>query len=392
MKSSRKNKTQIALAMAGHMTTDLYASFIVGIIPILAVKFNLSLFLVGLLTSITGISNSLTQPVFGYLADRYNPKYFLVLGPLLSAIFISVMPVMPTYPLVIVFLFIGNLSISLMHPPAAAAGGQFGGRMKGFSNSLISFAGTFGYAMGSFFIILIIEKLGINFSPIAMIPGIIAAIFLFKFLNFPEKKSSAVQAKKIFRKIRTIDKYKVIRLAFVFSASYSRDIFWLALLTFMPLYFTGAGIRLIDMGTILILFTLAGGIGGLISGYFSDKIKNKIIIIQLGLLFSSPFAFYIFRTSGAVPVLMFICAGFFSIGTLPLCIRVSQDIFPANMGLASSMVMGLSVGTASITMIFIGKVADNIGIQQTVFYIIILNLVLSLLLTVYYFIPIRKEA
>jgi FSR family fosmidomycin resistance protein-like MFS transporter len=155
------SKLQIGLAMGGHTVTDLYASFVIGLIPILAVKFNLSLFLVSLLTSISGISNSLTQPVFGYLSDRYNAKYFLVAGPLFSAILISLLAIIPNYYVVLIVIFLGNLSISAMHPATAAIGGQFGGKLKGLSNSLVSFSGTFGYALGSLFIIAVIENAGL---------------------------------------------------------------------------------------------------------------------------------------------------------------------------------------------------------------------------------------
>jgi FSR family fosmidomycin resistance protein-like MFS transporter len=156
MPIKNNNRLQIGLAMSGHAVTDLYSSFIIGIIPILAIKFSLSLFLVGILTAIAGISNSLTQPIFGYLSDKYSPKYFLVAGPLFSAILISVMPIMPSYYLIVIILFLGNLSIAMIHPPAAAMGGRFGGKMKGLSNSLISFSGTVGYALGSMLIIFLI--------------------------------------------------------------------------------------------------------------------------------------------------------------------------------------------------------------------------------------------
>ncbi|MFZ3086310.1 MAG: hypothetical protein WA097_06635, partial [Candidatus Hydromicrobium sp.] len=59
------NKTKIFLSFSTHMVTDTYASFIVGLIPILAVKLELSLFFVGILTSVNFISGNLTQPVFG---------------------------------------------------------------------------------------------------------------------------------------------------------------------------------------------------------------------------------------------------------------------------------------------------------------------------------------
>ena len=382
----RGSKFQVALAMSGHAITDLYASFILGLIPILAVKFNLSLFLVGLLTSISGISNSLTQPIFGYLADRYDPKYLLASGPLFSAIIISLMPVMPNYYLILIMLFLGNLSIAAMHPPTAATGGQFGGRMRGFSNSLISFSGTFGYSLGSIFIIFIVEKLGISFSPIAMIPGVAAAAILFKYASSPVRERNIKRRLDFFSKIKNINKHKLTQLFFIFSASYARDILWIAMITFMPLYFTNSGIKLINVGYILIAYNIVGGIGGILAGYFSDKLKNKTILIQAGLFLSTPFVYFIFKTDSILPVIFFIIVGFFSISTLPLCIRVSQDIFPANMGLASSLVMGLSVGTASITMIFLGKIADFIGIERTVHYLIILTLIIAALLTIYLFI------
>lgn len=383
MSSRNNNRLQIGLAMGAHAFTDLYGSFIVGIIPILAIKFGLSLFLVGLLTSISGISNSLTQPIFGYLADRYNVKYFLVAGPLFSAILISIMPVMPEYYLVVIILFLGNLSIAIMHPPSAAMGGQFGGKLKGLSNSLISFSGTAGYAFGSLFIIYIIEKFGISFSPIAMIPGIIMAIILFRYINVPNKLSGTRTNHDFIRKLKKANKYKMIQLFIIFSASFARDITWVLMITFMPLYFTNSGIKLLNMGYILILYNLLGAFGGIIAGYFSDRIKNKSFLIQGALILSLPFIFFMFRTSGMIPVIFFIIIGFFSIATLPLCIRISQDIFPGSMSFASSLVMGLSVGTASIVMIFLGKAADIIGIANTVYYSSIVVIAIIILLSFY---------
>ena len=385
------SKLQIGLAMGGHAVTDLYASFVIGLIPILAVKFNLSLFLVSLLTSISGISNSLTQPVFGYLSDRYNAKYFLVAGPLFSAILISLLAIIPNYYVVLIVIFLGNLSIAAMHPATAAIGGQFGGKLKGLSNSLISFSGTFGYALGSLFIIAVIEKAGLVYSPLTMIPGIIMAIIIFKYIKTPAIVSGIESNSQFLARLKKIKKIKILQLSMIFAASFTRDILWIALLTFMPLYFTGIGIELLNIGVILTAFTLLGGLGGILAGFISDKIKYKTFLILAGLLAAVPFTYFIFRTDGILPVVLFIISGFFLISTLPVCIRVSQDIFPSNMSLASSLVMGLSVGTSSIVMIFMGRLADNIGIIKTMNYIIILIFAVSFLL-VFYPLVMKKAA
>jgi MFS transporter, FSR family, fosmidomycin resistance protein len=383
MPIKNNNRLQIGLAMSGHAVTDLYSSFIIGIIPILAIKFDLSLFLVGVLTAIAGISNSLTQPVFGYLADKYSPKYFMVAGPLFSAILISLMPIMPSYYLIVIILFLGNLSIAMIHPPAAAMGGRFGGRMKGLSNSLISFSGTVGYALGSMLIIVVIEKIGISFSPLTMIPGIAMAIILFKYIDIPIKTAGAKSSHNFLTKFKKANKYKIMQLFLIFTASFARDLIWILMITFMPLYFTQSGVKLLNVGFILILYNIIGGFGGILAGYLSDRIKRKSLLIQGGLLLSIPFIFFMFKNPGIVGIIFFIITGFFSIATLPPCIRISQEIFPGNMSFASSLVMGLSVGTGSIAMIFLGKAADKIGIVNTVYYTMIVIIAIVILMSFY---------
>ncbi len=71
---------------------------------------------------------------------------------------------------------------------------------KGLMSSIISFSGTVGYSLGSIFIILIIEKIGIHYTPLAMIPGIVMALITIKFLPafswFTPKKVQVICFKK----------------------------------------------------------------------------------------------------------------------------------------------------------------------------------------------------
>ena len=45
---------------------------------------------------------------------------------------------------------------------------------------------------------------------------------------------------------------------------------------------------------------------------------------------------------------------------------MSQDLLPGDIGFASSLILGVSSGLAGVTMIFLGKVADIIGIAMLV--------------------------
>lgn len=362
------------------MITDTYASFIVGLIPILADKLELSLFLVSVLTSVNFISNSLTQPLFGYLSDRYGIRYFLIGGPLAASIFISILGVSSDYWFILIFLFLGNLGVAAIHPPTAATASYAGGTRKGFINSVISFGGTIGFSAGSLIIILIVNKLGLKFTPLAAIPGIILSFIILKshqsiFINKTRKIEPG-----FFKKIIRMKKARLGLLMLILFISFSRDLTVLSMLTFMPLYFTNQGIRLINFGYIILIFNLIGGIGGLFAGYYSDRIRKRTAVIQAGVFLSVPCFYLTFVLPLNISIITFIAGAFFINSTLPLCIRVVQDLFPTNVSLASSMVMGVSVGTAAAAVLVIGKIADYIGTIKTIDYVLIVPLLASLLL------------
>jgi FSR family fosmidomycin resistance protein-like MFS transporter len=50
---------------------------------------------------------------------------------------------------------------------------------------------------------------------------------------------------------------------------------------------------------------------------------------------------------------------------------LSHELLPRNLSLASSLVVGFSSGFAGIANMFMGKLADNIGIQNTIYILLI---------------------
>jgi FSR family fosmidomycin resistance protein-like MFS transporter len=149
---------------------------------------------------------------------------------------------------------------------------------------------------------------------------------------------------------------------------YTLYIIWITVINYMPLYYTEKNISLINIGNILLIFGALGGASGLISGYLYDHFKKGSMIIQSAILLAVPLFFFSFRNEGLLSIALFILGGFFMISIQPVCIRMVQDLLPGNMSLASSLILGLSPGIAGITMIFLGKAADRIGIVSLVYY------------------------
>ena len=360
------DKLQIGLTTGSHFITDIYQSFYIGLIPILTYKFGLSLFMVSLLSATSVISNSLFAPVFGYMADRHGLKYFIVAGPLVTSIFLSMLGVVPNYWVIILFLFLGNLGIAAYHPASAAMAGHYGGKKKGLGTALISFGGNFGVAFGSLLVILILKKIGINYTPLTMIPGIAIAFILLRYVPSKQNINSSINSHGFFTRLKKTSSKKLYLIASLIFTVYSLFIVWISLNTYIPLYFTEAKVTLINIGVILFLFGALGGSGGFLSGYLYDRFKKGYILMQAGIIISIPLLFFIFQTKGIAAIVFFIFGGFFLISILPVCIRMSQDLLPGNIGFASSLILGVSSGLAGVTMIFLGKVADIIGIAMLI--------------------------
>ncbi|MDD5658535.1 MAG: MFS transporter [Actinomycetota bacterium] len=387
-KKIKPNIYNISLSTIGHFIVDLYPAFIVGIIPLVADKYDLSIFQVSAMTAISQISNSITQPLFGYLSDKHGLKHYMTYGILVAAFFLSLIAIISNYFVILVLLFIGNLGVAAFHPPSAAIGAEYKGKKKGLGNSIISLGGSVGYSIGSLFFISIIDKIGMKFSPLAMIPGIIIAILLLKKIPADNKKRSIykndknISLKSRFSKFK-FHKLKLIHFFLVWTAAFSRDVLWVGLVTFMPLYLTSLKVNIINISIILLVFGIMGGMGGIFFSYFADKIKRNILI-QIAYIAIIPLTYCIFKTNGLLSIILFIFIGFFLISSVPLCISMSHDIFPKNLSLASSLIMGLSAGFAGIAVMLLGKLADRIGIEKTIYIILILPFIAVLSM---FFIP-----
>src|ERR1700737_5081858 len=73
MKEFLRNGKLVTL-MLGHLTVDSYVGVIPVLYPILIGRFHLSLATVGLVSLAYGGMAAISQPLFGFIADRYGTR------------------------------------------------------------------------------------------------------------------------------------------------------------------------------------------------------------------------------------------------------------------------------------------------------------------------------
>ena len=99
-------KRRLALLTTVHFFNDSYASFLPPLLPLLILRMDISITSETFLVSVFTFSSSITQPVFGYLADLVTRRYFVVLGPAVAVTFMSYIGVAPSYTVLAVLSFL----------------------------------------------------------------------------------------------------------------------------------------------------------------------------------------------------------------------------------------------------------------------------------------------
>src|SRR2546426_11902870 len=85
----RHDKFTVTLLSAAHCVLDSYSSFLLPLLPMLALKLHLTPAQAGWLIPTMMITSSLMQPVYGMISDRYLKRSMSGFGPLIAAVFIS---------------------------------------------------------------------------------------------------------------------------------------------------------------------------------------------------------------------------------------------------------------------------------------------------------------
>ena len=364
--SAETNKKAIFALFLVHFSGDFYLSFVRPLLPVLADKFSLNLAQVGVITAVTTLMAFLIQPVFGFLADRYQPRRILLISSLVGAVCIPMAGVVPAFMIVLALIGLGSISSAIYHPAAAGMVSIFAGQHAGFSMSMFGLGGTLGFTLGPIVAAFFITRYGLNRLPVTALFGFL--VFFGLMVLIPTPDEAAAKKRESLATIRE-NICKVWRpLAMIWVLAASRGFVEQALQTFIPMLYASEGYSLVSVGSIISLFTVGGSVSALVCGHLVDRIGFKPVY-YFSFALSSPFLlFFIHGAGGWVFPLAFI-SGFLTLATLFPGVALAQQIAPNNRSLVSSIVMGFAMGTSGLLMPLAGWVGDAFGIRPVLTFI-----------------------
>ena len=358
----------MALLVVGHFTVDLYTGFVTPLVPVLQQNIGFSLTEAAFLISVFSLSSTLAQTGFGFLFDRLSQVHLVALGPLLAGVGISCMGLTSSYPTLVLLAMAGGLGVAAFHPQGAALAGLKSGHRHRIGMSIFVTGGTLGTAVGALAVSLLVEIAGLRATVYAMPPAIGVAFLIWRYLDY--QNPARADGSSVSNEPRP-------RYSFFLSLGGLATLRALVILgfhAFVPLYLTGLGTSLFTVGLTLFVFGLSGGLGGLTAGHWAERIGDK------NLLYASyvfPFPLlggYLLMGTGLTGLACLALAGYTVSSGVPVIISMGQRSFPRRRGTISSVVMGLSWGTAALMITPAGVVAEQVGIYAVLWAFALVSL------------------
>ncbi len=352
----------MALVVAlAHGMNDAYAAFVPPLLPRIMDRLGLSIAMATTLAMGFSIAASLLQPLLGYLADRFGRRIFVVLGPLASAVFVSLIGWAPSFSVLLVLLLMGGLGSAAFHPPGASYAVRVEeGKGSGLRMSVFSFGGTAGFALGPLIAVGIVQWRGLEGLWVAMIPAVVLTPFLFRAL--PSGRSEARASAHLPPGPREVLSHLVGPLGLVFGVSalmaFSQRIF----VTLEPIIVAEVGGSETLGAVALTAYLGAQAFGTIAGGFMADRYDRRVVLGSLcALAVPAHLAAMALPPGSPVALVAAGFAGFLGMATLPPVVVIAQELLPKGAAVGSGIVMGLAWAAGSFGVLGVGVLADVVG-------------------------------
>ncbi len=352
---------RIALVVAAaHGLNDAYAAFVPPLLPRIMDRLGLSIAMAATLAMTFSISSSLLQPILGYLADRHGRRLFLVAGPLLSGVFISLMGFAPHFGILVAMLALGGLGSAAFHPPGASYAARVSeGKGSATRMSVFSFGGAAGYALGPLVAVTLVQWRGLGGLWVAMIPAVLLTPLFFAALPSGRSERSFVHGPP---HVTQVLRELVGPLGIMFGISAILAFGQRVFLTMEPIIVARAGGSETVGAVALTAFLAAQAGGSLAGGFVADRMDRNRLLLALCILEVPALAAAVGLPAGSAGALLAAAAaGFFGMASVPPIVVTAQELLPRGAAASSGIVMGLAWATGAVGVLGTGFLADTIG-------------------------------
>jgi len=349
-----KNKFNVFLLSFAHLTHDIYTSYLAPILPILIQKLGINVTEASILDVIRRIP-ALFNPYLALIVSRKDVRFFTIVSPITTAIFMSLIGIAPNYIILLILLFLAGISAQIFHISTPAIVKEVTPKM-GFGMSMFMVGGEFARTIGPLIATAAISLWGIEGLYKTILFAIFASLFLWWQLSKIDRNfTPKAKQKADFKIFLEYKNFFLIMASFMFFQSFAKIFFSF----YLPLYLTHIGESLTKANISLSYFQFFAIIGTFLAGNVADKIGNKKTLIISTFLAILSMPFFIFFNLIYLPLIL-LGLSLFSTGPVMLSIIHHQE----NSTELNGIYMMLAFLIPALVTFLIGVLSDIFGLKN----------------------------
>lgn len=356
MRAEVDRRAMMALS-SGHLATDFASGAVPAMLPFFTDRFGLTYTLAAVLMLAVQLSSSVVQPVFGLVSDRRGASWLMPGGVALAGSGIALAAVAPSYPLVVVLIFLSGIGIAAFHPEGSKFATYVSGRRRASGMALFNIGGNSGYALGPVVATPLILWLGLRGGAFLAVPTLAVAVVLG--YSLPYLRSFVPERSEHRRHVGHDRRGALVLLLSIIGL---RSVAWFALLTFVPLRMVQLGHSKAFGNHMLALMLVSGAVGTVVLGPVSDRLGHRRTLVLTQIALTPLIVLFVLR-GGVLGGVALALVGALVVGTFAVTIVLSQEYLPRHIGMASGLAIGLAMGIGGIAAVALGAVADAVDLR-----------------------------
>ena len=355
--------TPFLAVTVGHLTIDVFNSMGPVLVAFLRQPMSLSAGQVGLAVGAYQFLGGVTQPPFGFLADRIGSRWLGPLSVLWTVTFVG-LAVYAAETTGHYWTFLGFFSLAALgsgafHPQGTMHASQAVAGRAATTTAVFFLCGQIGLAGGPAITGTLLERVGprgIYWLTLFSLPTLaLMAVGLRS--SGPTRLSEQADGRDA-AEIGSGSPKIVALLTVVFTC---RGWMMIGTGAFLPVIFQQAGFRPTLYGIATGLFWLGAGISGVAAGHLADRWGRRPVVATttlIGGLLLVPLPV----VAGAWAFVLALGAGAFLGAAHSILIVMAQGLLPVRRGLASGLALGYLFGIGAVASVIIGLLADIWGL------------------------------
>ncbi len=349
-----------------HLGVDLLNGSVPVMLAFLSVPLGLTNTSLGAISTGYSFIGALSQPIFGYIADRVGPRWVVSASVLLMGVAYTAAIFTPGM-LAIVLLLVASVGSGAFHPAgtmqATLTGRTYGSGRETTSTSYFFLLGQLGLFLGPLLGGLLLNgwgKLGLLLLPLPAFP--IALFAAWKLASIPAASPASAQPPVSLRQVfQALAENRRLVLVLALLAALR---IWVQtnMTTFMPKYLSDLEFAPAVYGLVASLFMAGIAFGNVFGGTLADRFGKRWV--AFGTLLGAILPFLILPQARTLEefIPLVIIAGLLVGASHSIVVVSAQHLIPGGMGLASGLILGFMFASGALGVFFSGILADQFGI------------------------------